>query len=493
MTQISIPADFDKKNQSLKLQPSIPANNSFLGNNHFHFLNISHHYKEEIDWNFAEHGKLWTYNLNYFEFLSQSNLDKETGLLLIKKYINAGDTLKDGLEPFPISLRTIFWIKFLTKHQIQDTPIDAFLFRQTKLLQKQLEYHLLGNHLLENGFALLFSAYYFSDNQLFAQSEKILKEQLNEQILSDGAHFEISPMYHQLMLYRLLDSINLIKNNPKKFAPDCLAFLSDKAGHMLRWLDYMSFADGTIPHFNDSTDGIAPTTNELKEYAESLSISAKHSPSNICSQNYQKYKSNQYEIFVDIGDIGPDYIPGHAHSDNLHFVLHCQGKPLFVDTGISTYEKNQKRHFERSTAAHNTVQIGKEEQSDIWGGFRVERRAKSNQKIVSQTEIKGAHDGYSYIGIQHERTFKLQEKTIEIIDKLSSDTRTKARFHFHPDIKIDKADNTLLSDCACIIFENSTSIELEEYQFAQEFNKTQEAWVAIIHFSQNLRTIIQLK
>ena len=177
---------------------------------------------------------------------------------------------------------------------------------------------------------------------------------------------------------------------------------------MLRWLDYMTFADGTIPHFNDSTDGIAPTTSELKEYAERLSISNKHSPSNICSQNYQKYKSNQYEIFVDIGDIGADYIPGHAHSDNLHFVLHYQGKPLFVD-------------------------------------------------------------------------------------KLSSDTRTKARFHFHPDIKIDKADNTLLRNCACIIFENSTSIELEEYQFAQGFNKTQKAWVAIIHFSQNLRTIIQLK
>ena len=36
---------------------------------------------------------------------------------------------------------------------------------------------------------------------------------LNEQILDDGGHYELSPMYHKLMLYRILDCINLAKSN----------------------------------------------------------------------------------------------------------------------------------------------------------------------------------------------------------------------------------------------------------------------------------------
>jgi len=492
LSPISLPADF-KNTSSIKLQSSLFANHSFLGKNNFQFLNISHDFLNDIDWNFAEYGKLWTYNLNYFEFLSQPHMNKETGLDLIQKYIASVDKLKDGLEPFPISLRTIFWIKFLVKYEISNLKIDTFLYRQIQLLQKQLEYHLLGNHLLENAFALLFSAYYFSDNQLFKRAKKILKDELQEQILPDGAHFELSPMYHQLILYRLLDSINLLKNNPEKFLNNDLDFLTEKAEEMLSYLEYITFSDGSIPHFNDSTNGIAPSSKELFDYAKSLNISPKRFKPNICSQNYQKYKSSQFEIFVDIGDIGADYIPGHAHSDNLHFVLQHQGKALFVDTGISTYEKNQKRYRERSTSAHNTVQIADNEQSDVWGGFRVGRRAKSTINQMLPTKTKATQDGYNFMGIHHERTFKWQEKTIGIIDKLSSIGDAKARFHFHPNIKIDREENTLSGDFGFINFKGATKVDLEEYQFAHEFNKTQKARVAVVYFDKHLHTIIELK
>ena len=81
------------------------------------------------------------------------------------------------------------------------------------ILLDNLEYHLLGNHLLENGFSLLFGAYYFQDENLYKKAKEILEKELNEQILDDGAHFELSPMYHQLMLFRVLDCINLVKHN----------------------------------------------------------------------------------------------------------------------------------------------------------------------------------------------------------------------------------------------------------------------------------------
>ena len=36
---------------------------------------------------------------------------------------------------------------------------------------------------------------------------------LQEQVLGDGEHFERSPMYHCIMLYRVLDCYNLVRNN----------------------------------------------------------------------------------------------------------------------------------------------------------------------------------------------------------------------------------------------------------------------------------------
>ena len=84
-------------------------------------------------------------------------------------------------------------------------------------LSKNLEYHLLGNHLLENGFALWFAAHFFDNAYYFKLSKRIIIKQLDEQILKDGGHFELSPMYHQLMLYRVLDCIKLANLNPCDF------------------------------------------------------------------------------------------------------------------------------------------------------------------------------------------------------------------------------------------------------------------------------------
>ena len=86
------------------------------------------------------------------------------------------DELKDGLEPYPTSLRCINWIKYLSKENIQDEVINKSLYNQYLRLLDNLEYHLLGNHLLENGLSLLFGAYYFKDDSLYLKQKKSLKK-----------------------------------------------------------------------------------------------------------------------------------------------------------------------------------------------------------------------------------------------------------------------------------------------------------------------------
>ena len=79
----------------------------------FSFLNRSHSFSSRIDWNWLGYGRLWVYNLNYFEYLDQENLPKEEGLVLIDDFISRLPDCVVGLEPYPLSLRCTNWIRFL--------------------------------------------------------------------------------------------------------------------------------------------------------------------------------------------------------------------------------------------------------------------------------------------------------------------------------------------------------------------------------------------
>ena len=52
------------------------------------------------------------------------------------------------------------------------------------------------------------------------------------------------------------------------------------------------------------------------------------------------------------------------------------------DSGTSTYERDSERLRQRGTAAHNTVQLGGVDSSEVWSGFRVGRRARPRAEIA---------------------------------------------------------------------------------------------------------------
>lgn len=476
---------------NLTLSQSIFSYDSY---NHstFTFLNLSVVFHDTIDWNYLENGKLWTYNLTYFDFLHQKDMTKNDGINFINNFIARSDTLRDALEPFPISLRGINWIKFLAKHDIRNQTINDSLFAQHQILMDNLEYHLLGNHLLENGFSLLFGAYYFQNEQFYSAAKKILIPELDEQILVDGAHFELSPMYHQIMLYRVLDCINLIKNNSWK-NQELLALLETRAAIMLGWLQNITYANGSIPLLNDSTNGIAPTSKELFEYANRLSV--KILPTQLSQSGYRKKITDRYECVIDVGNIGPDYIPGHAHSDTFNFELHIDGKPIIIDTGLSTYETNARRTTERSTAAHNTVMIEDKEQSEVWGGFRVANRAKIIDLKDTANTFTASHNGYQSIGAIHTRTFIFDHHHISIQDSIaSSNSHTCTAFlHCHPNVTVKiHNEKIMLNDDVVITCSHHDTISTDIYHYAPEFNKLIPATVIIITFSKNLTMEIAL-
>lgn len=477
----------------LTLCESMPSNTSFEENK-FTFLNKSHYFKNKIDWNYSKYGKLWTYNLTYFDYLYQENITKEEGIKLIIDFIDQSDHITDGLEPFPISLRGINWIKFLTKYNIIDQKINDFLYAQYFILIDKIEYHILGNHLLENGFSLLYGAYYFKNEKFYVKAKKILIDELEEQILKDGAHFELSPMYHQLMLFRLLDCINLVQNNIWK-NNELFELMCSKAELMFGWLNVMTFENGNIPLFNDSANKIAPTTKELVDYKKRLHILSDIKHVSLTDSGYRKIKTEYYEMVVDVGNIGPDYIPGHAHSDTFNFELYIYGKPFIVDTGVSTYEANERRQIERSTCSHNTVEVNGENQSHVWGGFRVAERARIIEIREKDGIIKATHNGYKKQGVLHTRSFAYAEDCIVIKDTLEGNSGHTciAYLHFYPGVNVTTEKNVIQYANATIEFSGCNRILLEEYEYAPEFNSREKAIYAKIFFKNELDMQISVK
>lgn len=459
--------------QKLNWDSGIESLNSY-DSGLFTFLNKNHKFNN-LNWNFSNYGKLWTYNLNYFDFLNQKDISKKEGLSLIYDYIKKRDYLIDGLEPYPTSLRIINWIKFISLYSIKDKKIDNILFNHLIILNKNIEYHLLGNHLLENAFSLLFGSYYFKDKNIYKISKKLLLEELEEQILDDGAHFELSPMYHQILLIKVLDCIQLINNNSWQ-NDNLLDFMKNKAILMLSWLDSITYKNNSIPHINDSAFSITPNLSDIFMYAKKLGI--QWTKTKLSISGFRKWNNGYAEIFMDFSIICANYIPGHSHADTFNFEFYYKGQPIIIDMGISTYEKNSRRQLERSTKSHNTICLDNKNSSEVWGGFRVARRAKIINLKEEKNKIIATHDGYKRIGALHTRTFKKLDNKLIIEDQIQSNkSHTIESFlHFHPDCNINIKKNKInINSEITILYSCYKNLLLEDYDYPIGYNKWKKA------------------
>lgn len=481
-----------RKGLPLKFDEFIPAQKSYDANK-FTFLNQSVRFSDKIDWEYADKGKLWTNHLSYFDYLLQEDMSKARGSALMYLMIDHLPKSTIAKTPYSLSVRGINWIKFISKHEIARKTVDRYLYCQYRILMDNIAYDRMGNHLLENGFSMLFGAYYFKGYELFNEAKILLIKELYEQILADGAHFQLSPMYHQIMLNRILDCYNLMKNNDVYHDAKLKDLLKVSAQKMLGWLRNMTYSNGHVPCLNDSTYNVAPTSQQLFDYAKRLEIKEIAVP--LSASGYRKINSGKMEGIIDVGNIGPYYQTTHAHADTFNFELLYEGVPFIVDTGVSTYSSNNIRQKERSTFSHNTVRVAGIEQSEMHGSFRVGRRAKANILIDEPDHIVAEHDGYQKWGIVHQRSFRIEGESLTIEDELTHDLeslpKSSAFIHFHPKCEITNVGTGTVEIGKWIIkIKGHIDIKVLDYNFAEGFNITTKAKMLQIDFLENLSTSI---
>lgn len=473
--------------ESLSLTAPIPREYCFDNEKTFTFLNIS---KVNPGWNDVSDGMLWAYNLNYMDYINQETYSFESSKILIDRFISEINTNKIGLDPYPIALRGINWIKWMSgnANRLTETErkvINDSLYSQYRLLSRKIEYHLLGNHLLEDAYSIVIGAIYFNDPDLWKTGCRILLTELDEQILADGAHYEQSPMYHCILLDRLLDVYNVSINN-NRFGYNQRELdkkLKFKAVIMLGHLENIIWKDRTMPLLNDSAFGIAPKAEQIFDYAKRLGLKWQGIPLKECG--YRKFINDRFEAIVDIGNITATYQPGHTHSDVLSFELRKDNKPWITDTGISTYNKTERRQYERSTKAHNTVTIGNNDAYEVWGGFRVGKRADVTVQKDLGNKVVASHDGYA--PVIHTRNFEIRNDCFEITDTVTRNSSGVSRLHFAPDIKVDyDGGNKILTTAGEISLTGADKVLLYTELVSTEYNRFNQISVAEIYFSSPL-------
>lgn len=483
-----------REGQPLQLADQIDKYESCNGED-FTFINITERF--DGNWEYKQLGALWSFNINYMEYLLQPSMNFATGREWIMRFISSQESNAIGMSPYCIALRSVNWIKFITQHRAELAAddlkkIETSLYSQCRILQDNLEYNLAGNHLLEDLFSLVWAGIYFGDRKMFAVAAPQLASQLKEQTLDDGANFEQSPMYHCIILDRVLDAINILQNNRRFDGQDELcSVLRDCAARMLGWLQEISYSDGTLPLFNDSAEGIAPSPEALYGYASRLGIEWSKGSSD--ASGYYCVDNGKFELRMDMGGIAASYIPGHSHADTFNFELRAAGRPFIADSGISTYQWCDRRQYERSTAAHNTVTVNDDNSSRVWAAFRCAQRAKVFDIRKDGNSICATHDGYSKYGTLHTRKFSWSDSSVVLTDHLSGDVCGKAYLHFAPGVEVRVEGNRATASGAEILFDSPLSVELSEGETARQYNRFEKCYILCISFKGSLKTEIAFK
>ena len=415
-----------------------------------------------VDWTAPYGSRLWTYQLQYFDFALDlawaARADgtaealrrfEELALAWIEQTRGGRGP---GWEPYPLSKRIINWcyVLLLSEGTLREDArrrIAESVALQLESLERRLELHLLANHLQKNYSALALGALLFDGPSAERWRTRFLpgiREAFLAQVHPDGVHAERSPMYHAIAMADLLEFTALSKAAGLS-APEPLVAL----GRRMREVAQRFFRpDGTLHLINDSAEGSAPDAHWLATLAERVlgPASAAEGPFAFVRGGFFGYSdgASGTRLIVDAGEPGPRHQPAHSHCGILGYELDLAGRPVITDSGLSGYDGDPYRAYVRSTRAHNTLSIDGLEQSEVWGTFRMARRAtvvSAQEDLAGGTyRFSGAVRPYHTPGAVHRRTIERIRGGWRVTDQVEGapGRLVESFIHLHPDFRVQQ-------------------------------------------------------
>lgn len=467
---------------------------SAIAQSRFNFLNHEIVFDGPPDWHTLKASHLWRFHLHYFDYVRDLLIWASVGYAekayatfrnLAISWIDAHQTIDgDGWHSYTLSLRIVNWLNAIDgfASQLQQDPefrslLLGSIYAQTQIVFIDQEKDVRGNHLLENIRALLWAGVVFEGSEpdrWFSYAMDLLHYEIEEQILSDGGHFERTPSYHVLILRDILEVAIFLKRNQYQI-PD---WLNAAILRMLEYLLAIIPPDGKMPLVKDTTwDTTTPNPQDILTVGalyfhntlykrsnhvgiyplllygtEAINafqlwmINEKHCPSQLLPASgfaVIRHDPDRDYLIFDVGKPCPDYLPAHAHADLLSYELLVGGERLIVDSGVYEYTAGLWRDYFRSTRAHNTIELNGTDQSEVWASFRIGRRARPGpvlwQEEATFILVQGEHDGYRFLPARaiHQRTiFYLKARCWVVVDTIWGNQLVTLASYLHLNPKV---------------------------------------------------------
>jgi uncharacterized heparinase superfamily protein len=446
----------------------------------------------EPDWNKRYISHLWNYQLHYQDYVvwaARAWVENDDALawLRARQLIESWSTkarigISDGWDAYPTSLRIVHWLYAYALVAERDSDKEFLqrwrtnIYWQLDFLYWHLEKHLLANHLFKNIKALVIGGLFFAADKRgqrwLRAGERWLARELEEQVLPDGGHYERTPMYHAQTLSDALECYALLICAGRVSVDGTMR---QRILQMADFLEALSYSDGTLALFNDSANTLETRPQPLLESVRRICGERNHSrPTSFAESGYYGWQSpdGREKIVVDAGEPSVSYNTAHAHCDMLSYELWLNGAPFIVDSGIHGYGGDEFREYCRSTRAHNTMMLDNIEQSEVWGTFRMARRAKLISAVaeseVEQWRFTGEYKDFTGSSALYRRQItRSQDKSWEVRDKVSLQPGEKGLpvirsfIHLHPAVKAEKENNGV------VCHTTQGKILIEPFGFAQ--------------------------
>ncbi len=424
--------------------------------------------KHALAWEVPEASHLWNYNLHYLEYLiplavkykkSRDMRYLEKWREIMHAWLDSGSSAPDAFEPYTISMRIpniLICLELLGQDAGAglEKELYASLWQQYRYLLQHQELALLANHYFENLKTIVLCSLVFGCQDVYRNYFRLFLEQIHEQILPDGVHYERSIMYHKIILEDILRVHTALHRAGRRAGAEKLAAAVRKMADALYGLEY---GFGRTPLFNDAGDNVSRKAGHLLSAAEKYCAWKKENKRKTVFPyaGYYRLDNGNTAVLFDCGDIGPEYMSGHSHNDCLSFELAVEGRCIFTNSGTGEYQ-GSRRQFFRSTSAHNTVMADDREQSELWGEHRAGRRLRNIRAVTKGMAAAG--EFYSYKGDFFRRRMAWKGSVLQITDVIRSHKKgvctARQFFHLAPGYHYERKGHvTAVSDGNRIIAE----------------------------------------
>ncbi|MXP62977.1 heparinase [Roseomonas sp. M0104] len=286
---------------------------------------------------------------------------------------------------------------------------------------------------------------------------RVLPQEIERQILPDGAHVERSPGQLLLAVQDLIEIRNLIHGAGLE-APPHLALALDRAAPALRLFRH---GDGGLALFNGTRDEGAALVDLVLTQGQARG----RAPLILAEAGFQRLQAGRTLVIVDCGpppegrvSPGPSGLSRQAdrfhHAGTLSFEMSVGRDRLIVNCGAVTAAEGAWRDALRATAAHSTLTLADTNSSELREeglGRRPETVEAERQEANGAQWLDASHDGYRRgFGAVHRRRLYLSESGDDLRGEDAVDGENlpgyAVRFHLHPGVvaSLQEEDNAVL-------------------------------------------------